>query len=375
MACAPLSFWKNPYGDLQTTRPAEFSRDPLVFERQLEGLLLNPSAVRGVWLRLPYRECAALLPVLSRRNFFPHHWEADTGFLVLQAWLPTSPNPTPRHSHVDLGCGALVVNRFGQLLGICERFDEDKKWGVPGGHLDPGEDWLTCGAREATEETGVACVALGICGIHEAQMPWSRPPQLEPLTDAQLGADEHCLRWGSTHTGVYVLCYATSEALSPDPAEVSKAAWMERRDWGGLPPHVRALVASAEASGQLAAAALAAALGSPSAVPIPGLIAASALPLPSRHGGSHRHVFYHATPPPLFAEACAEARLGAAQRILCTGTGGLPAPFAAGGGVAAACAQALKGAPSAWGLALLAAVGVGLLGGYSLGRRLGNGAK
>jgi hypothetical protein len=326
-----LSVWRNSYGDLQTTRPEEFSLDPPSFDAQLSELLARSDATRGVWLRLPWSS-AALFPTLHKHGFVPHHYEPATGFVVLQCWVPQAPNPTPPHAHVDVGCGALVVNRHGQLLGIRERFSEDARWGVPGGHLDPGEHLLACGSREAFEETGVSCVALGIVGIHETQLPWSRPPLEQqqqqpplPLSDAHLGSDEHSLRWGSTHTGVYVLCYALGEgALSPDPGEVTQAAWLGAGQWGSLPPHVQAIVRSAQASGQLAAAAQAATLGCP--VPVPGLIAASALPLPSRHGGTHPHVFYHATPPQAFASAAQGAGLGAPQRILCSGTPGAPVP-------------------------------------------------
>ena len=389
----PLTVWRNPYGDLQTTRPEEFEREPSRFEAQLAALLARADAVRGVWLRLPFADCAALLPALARAGFLPHHAERGGAHLVLQAWLPrAAPNPTPPHAHVDVGCGALVVNARGQLLGIRERYDEEQRWGVPGGHLDPGEDWLACAAREAREETGVACVALGIVGVHETQMPWSRPPGA-PLGDAQVGSDEHALRWGTTHAGVYVLCYALGEgALSPDPSEVAQAAWMDAKDWRGLPAHVRALVASAEATGHLAAAARAAAQGAPGAVPAHGLLTASALPLPSRHGGSHGHVFYHAAPPDVFARAAAAAGLGAPQRLLHEASGGQAAAAAAaagsgsgsGSGSSGGTGAALKlqphpqgraaGASARAGLRLapalgLLALGAGLLGlGYAAGK-------
>jgi ADP-ribose pyrophosphatase YjhB (NUDIX family) len=345
-----------------------------------------------VWLRLPFTDCAALLPALARRGFLPHHAERGGAHLVLQAWLPrAAPNPTPPHAHVDVGCGALVVNARGQLLGIRERYDEEQRWGVPGGHLDPGEDWLTCAAREAREETGVACVALGIVGVHETHMPWSRPPPAAgaaPPSDAQVGGDEHALRWGTTHQGVYVLCYALGEgALNPDPSEVAQAAWMDAKDWRGLPAHVRALVASAEATGHLAAAARAAAQGAPGAVPAQGLLTASALPLPSRHGGAHGHVFYHAAPPDVFAQAAAGAGLGAPQRLLREASGAGGGASGSEAAAAAGSSSSLKllgppqhravpaaGASARAGLRLapalgLAALGAGLLGlGYAAGK-------
>jgi 8-oxo-dGTP pyrophosphatase MutT (NUDIX family) len=57
-----------------------------------------------------------------------------------------------------LFAGVFVVDRRGWLL-LQERDEfpaiDPEKWGLPGGHLEPGEDPAQGAARELAEETGV----------------------------------------------------------------------------------------------------------------------------------------------------------------------------------------------------------------------------
>jgi 8-oxo-dGTP pyrophosphatase MutT (NUDIX family) len=364
----PLTHIKNAYGDLQTTRPSEFSLDPLQFGRQLA--VLRTHGDRGIWVSLPYSTHSSLLSTLAQHGFKPHHWSPSTQELILQCWLREGvENPTPPYAHVDVGCAAIVVNSRGAVLGIREKFDTSGRWNVPGGHLDPGEDLLTCAAREASEEAGVSCVALGVCSWHETHMPWSRPPQhsARGLSDQEKGSDEHALRWGTSHHGVYVLCYATSDTLALDPEEVTDAAWLGREVWIKYPTHVAAIIASAEASGQLAAAAALAAFqggqSSPSTttttLPPPYLISASRLVFPSKHGAPHTHMFYSALPPATFEKAVSGAGLGLPTHIHPAFGKAKPLPgVRLGGALAANFSPPPSSLPS---LAITAAVGLGCL--------------
>lgn len=331
---APLSVWLNAYGDLQTTEPSEFGTSPSAFSAQLDALLARPDAQRGVWVRLPWAR-AELLPALALRGFAPHHWAHGDAHLVLHAWRRGGPNPTPTFAHVDVGCGALVVNAEGHLLGICEKFDVSGRWNPPGGHLDEGEDLLACAVREAREETGVDAVALGVSALHEQQMPWARPDGAPPPDAATRGAQEHASRWGSTHHGFYVLCAARSDALAPDASEVSRAEWLPPARWASsFTAHVMVVVAAAQASGQIAAAVAAAhalrleAAGgpaAPAAFGAPALLGAAALALPSKYGAPHAHVFYHAQPATLFAAAAGGvAAARGAPGVRAVGRGDVP---------------------------------------------------
>jgi 8-oxo-dGTP pyrophosphatase MutT (NUDIX family) len=304
-----LSAWLNPYGDLQTSDPTEFAPSSAAFASQLGSLLSRPDAQRGVWVRLPWSR-AELLPVLAACGFKPHHWAHGDGHLVLHAWRRDGPNPTPLYSHTDIGCGALVVNAEGYLLGVCERYDSSGRMNPPGGHLDEGEDLLSCAAREAREEAGVDAVALGLACLHEKSMPWAWPAPPAPPPDAAVcGAQEHAVRWGTLHHGFWVLCAARSDALAPDPREVTRAEWLPPSRWAAsFTPWVLVMVRAAEASGQIAAAAAAAAelrAGAVGPFPAPATLGAAAVHLTSKYGAPHAHVFYHAQPLDVFAGAAA----------------------------------------------------------------------
>jgi 8-oxo-dGTP pyrophosphatase MutT (NUDIX family) len=301
-----LSAWLNPYGDLQTSDASEFAVAPTAFAVQLDALLSRGDAQRGVWVRLPWAR-AELLPALAARGFKPHHWAHGDAHLVLHAWRRDGPNPTPLYSFTDVGCGALVVNAAGAVLGVCERFDASGRMNPPGGHLDEGEDLLSCAAREAREEAGVDAVALGLACLHEKAMPWALPAGAPPADAATRGAQEHAARWGTLHHGFWVLCAARSDALTPDPAEVTRAEWLPRERWAAsFSPWVLAMLRAAEASGQIAAAAAAAAAlrgGATGPFCVPALLGASAVELANKYGAPHPHHFYHAQPLALFADA------------------------------------------------------------------------
>jgi 8-oxo-dGTP pyrophosphatase MutT (NUDIX family) len=261
---AVLTVVKNAYGDLQTTQPTEFSSSLEAFDEQLTGLLTRPDAVRGIWMRLPWA-LYSLVPVAAARGFKPHHWCVASNSLILQWWSPTAgENPTPLHSHVDVGCGALVINSRGELLAVRERFGTGA-WNPPGGHLDIGEDMLTCAVREAREETGVIAVALGAVGLHEFDYD-ALPPPID-ADDATIARIEHAARWGATHHGMWVLCYALNDRLSPDTTEVLEARWLQKEEWSGaFSAPINALVEAAYASGQFTVAANSSAQSAPSSL-------------------------------------------------------------------------------------------------------------
>ena len=71
-------------------------------------------------------------------------------------WIEDNP-PAPSPDHQSFA-GVLLVDRDGRIL-LQERDEhpriDPEKWGLSGGHLEPGEDFATGARRELLEETGV----------------------------------------------------------------------------------------------------------------------------------------------------------------------------------------------------------------------------
>lgn len=59
-------------------------------------------------------------------------------------------------NQVRVGVGLFIFNEQGQvLLGLRKGSHASGTWAAPGGHLEMGETWEVCAAREAKEETAL----------------------------------------------------------------------------------------------------------------------------------------------------------------------------------------------------------------------------
>ncbi len=66
----------------------------------------------------------------------------------------------------SLSCTAGVVARDGKGRVLLIQRSDDLTWGLPGGHVEPGETWSQAAVRECREETGWLVRIVGIFGVY-----------------------------------------------------------------------------------------------------------------------------------------------------------------------------------------------------------------
>jgi len=100
---------------------------------------------------------------------------------------------------VRVGVGIFIVRDDGSFLMYQRRGSHgDGDWSTPGGHIEIGETWQQCGAREVREETGInlnedEIQLVGITNdffdldgkqyvtiLAKAKWPGQHPVQMEP---------------------------------------------------------------------------------------------------------------------------------------------------------------------------------------------------
>ncbi|KAF8066283.1 NUDT2 [Scenedesmus sp. PABB004] len=187
--------------------------DPAAFGAALAASLSAWAAAgkRGVWLKLPRRSHAALVPFAVDGGFEFHHAEAD--YVMMTKWLPPdSPNTLPPNaSHQarrrrgggaaparraawrrggaagqrggagvrasarapapQVGVGAFVVNARREVLVVQEAngpLRGEGFWKMPTGLVHAGEDLIDAVEREVAEETGVAADFAALIAVRQA---------------------------------------------------------------------------------------------------------------------------------------------------------------------------------------------------------------
>ena len=109
--------------------------------------------IKGVWLKLPLQQ-AHLVHVATSWGFGYHHAEPE--HLMLTTWLHDSPSTLPANASHQVGVGAVVPNRHGEILVLKEKSGPAAKydiWKLPTGLLNAGEDYQDAAVREVKEET------------------------------------------------------------------------------------------------------------------------------------------------------------------------------------------------------------------------------
>ena len=151
--------WETDRFDGAIVDPESLADEPSAFKKQLEAAerAWRERGTRGVWLKVP-TAMAHLIGIATEAFGFEFH-HAEPGYAMLCRWLPTDePNMLPPNASHQVGIGAVVLNRYGELLVVQERHGPLRGtgvWKVPTGLINCGEHVSDGAAREVLEETGV----------------------------------------------------------------------------------------------------------------------------------------------------------------------------------------------------------------------------
>lgn len=136
--------------------------------------------------------------------------------------------------HDTLSCGALPWRRRNGTVQVLliKQFANKERWGIPKGHVDPGERHEACAVREVREETGLS-VRLD-----------RRLPRLHDSSVTTRDGKKTVYAWFAQVDGA-------DEPTNHDPrCEVADARWF---DVGALPEFVAYQRATIEAAARLLA--------------------------------------------------------------------------------------------------------------------------
>ncbi|CAA3014282.1 nudix hydrolase 2-like isoform X1 [Olea europaea subsp. europaea] len=110
---------------------------------------------KGVWIKMPI-ELVNLVEPAVKEGFYCHH--AESRYLMLVHWLPSTPNTLPANASHRVGVSAFVMNEKNEVLVVQEKdgkLQGTGLWKFPTGVVDEGEDICDAAVREIKEETGI----------------------------------------------------------------------------------------------------------------------------------------------------------------------------------------------------------------------------
>ncbi|KAJ7527406.1 hypothetical protein O6H91_16G052900 [Diphasiastrum complanatum] len=149
--------------------PICLPKDVPTFVTRLHSSLANwkSKQKKGVWLKLP-TENANLVPSAIEAGFTYHH--AEPQYVMLTYWIPDSPCTLPPNASHQVGIGAFVLNKKGEILAVQEKNGPLKGlgiWKFPTGLVNQAEDIFAGAIREVKEETGIDAEFVQVLGFRQ----------------------------------------------------------------------------------------------------------------------------------------------------------------------------------------------------------------
>jgi ADP-ribose pyrophosphatase YjhB (NUDIX family) len=126
---------------------------------------------KSLWIQVPMSKARYIEACTDIPGLEFHHTESGTAHLAL--WLKQDiENKIPEYATHQVGVGAIVVNSKSEVLCVRELRKNFRKWKIPGGLADLGEQLNEAAIREVKEETGIDCRFKSVLGFrhsHSAQ--------------------------------------------------------------------------------------------------------------------------------------------------------------------------------------------------------------
>lgn len=148
--------------NLETCLPDKFTS---ILQKSLS--YWTESRKRGIWFKV-HLNSSHWVPELVNNDFKFHH--AKENFVMMYRWLPKDETANiPPYAHIMVGVGAIVVNEQNQILAVSEKNALIRgSWKLPGGYVEPSENFVDAAIREVKEETSIGTKFDTVIAIRHA---------------------------------------------------------------------------------------------------------------------------------------------------------------------------------------------------------------
>ncbi|XP_055642045.1 uncharacterized protein LOC129778892 isoform X2 [Toxorhynchites rutilus septentrionalis] len=188
--------------NLETCLPQNF---PAILKKSILHWIDNKK--RAIWFKV-HLNATHWVPELANNEFKFHH--AKENFVMMYRWLPEETLNLPPFAHTMVGVGALVFNDKNQILVVSEKHALiEGSWKLPGGYVEPSEDFVAAAIREVFEETNIKTSFKSIVSLRHA----------------------HKAAFGCSDLYIVIALLPVSSEIKKCDREISMCEWMDVEDY------------------------------------------------------------------------------------------------------------------------------------------------